>query len=319
MMKRHILAAACCFLLSVGLRAISVPPQDDAQSRLLLDQGRANDAIAALKERLAAAPGDALAHNLLCRVYYQEERWDNAANECQAAVQMAPGNSGFHDWMGRVYGEQAQRASLLKAYSLAKKVHAEFIAAIQADPKNVLALADMGEYDADTPGFLGGGLDKARSMAAQLAPLSASHAHALLAVIAQKEHDKTAAERELRQAIAQSQRPAGRWMDLASFFGKQGDLSAMERAIQSGLAADADHSSALVDGASILLRYKQNFPLAEQMLRLYLASGHLSEDAPSFRVHAQLGHLLALEGNTAAAQKETALAHALASGWAVRP
>jgi Flp pilus assembly protein TadD len=286
----------------------------DVEARSLLSQGKANIAIAVLQEALSANPQDAQAHNLLCRVYYQEERWSDAVRECQTAVQLDHNNSEYHDWLGRVYGEQAQRAAMLTAYGLAKKVHAEFVAAVQLDPHNVPALCDLGEFTVDAPGFLGGGLDKAGAIAAQLRPLDAGKYHWLLAKIAGKKKDPATAERELKLAIASSKAPAEAWMDLASFYGRQGDLPAMEQAVQRGRTADRAPGAALVDGASILLRYKRNFPLAEQMLRQYLTSDDLTEGAPAFQVHDELGALMARQGRTTEAQQEYVTAQALDSG-----
>lgn len=61
-----------------------------------LKTGRANDAISLLQMRLAKNSTDAAAHDLLCRVYLQEERWPDAEQECEQAVQLEPNNSNYH-------------------------------------------------------------------------------------------------------------------------------------------------------------------------------------------------------------------------------
>ncbi|HUZ04097.1 MAG TPA: tetratricopeptide repeat protein, partial [Acidobacteriaceae bacterium] len=123
-----------------------------ADIRSLLNSGQANNAVAALQKILSANPQDAEAHNLLCRVHYQEQRWSDASKECQIAVQQDPNNSEFHDWLGRAYGEEAERASLLTAYGLAKKVHSEFEASVRLSPQNINGLCDLGEYSVEAPG-----------------------------------------------------------------------------------------------------------------------------------------------------------------------
>ena len=281
----------------------------------MMNRGHADDAIAALQNILSAAPQNAEAHNLLCRVYEQERRWPEAIRECEIAVRLQPDSSDFHLWLGRNEGEEAEHASMFAAFNLARKVHAEFETAMRLDPRNVAALSDLGEYETEAPGFLGGGLDKAAAIAQQLQPLDAEKFHELLARIAQKRKDPATTERELKLAIAQAKNSAKAWMNLAAFYARQGNFLIMEQDIQSGLAVDTLHDSALVDGASILIRYKRNFPLAETMLRMYLASPNQSEDAPAFEVETMLGHLLTLQGSTAAAQQEYAAAKALASGY----
>ncbi len=313
-----LLVAAICLPPSLCARTGShLASSNDTSVLSLLNSGHANDAILSLQKILAANPQDALAHNLLCRVYDQEQRWTEAVKECQTAVQMQPGNSEFHLWLGRSIGQQAQRASLLTAPGLAKKVHAEFQTAVQLDPRNVAALCDLGKFFVDAPGFLGGGLDKAQAIARQLQPLNAEKYHWMLATIASKEDDPATAERELKLAVAQAKAPALAWMDMAAFYARRKNFPAMEQAIRNGMAADTNNDSALVDGASILIRRKQNLPLAEQLLRRYLASAHLSEEAPAFQVHALLGKLLARQGKTMAAQQEFAAAKALASVYSV--
>ncbi len=284
--------------------------------RALLNNGHANDAITALHMVLSIHPQDATAHNLLCRVEYQEERWADAIPECEAAVKLQPLNSQFHLWLGRVYGQQAQHGSKWAAFGLARKVHAEFQSAVQLDPRDIAALADLAEYETEAPGFLGGGLDKAQTTALLLQPLDAEKYHELLAKIAFKQKDIPTAEREMQLAVEQSKFPASAWMHLAGFRAWQKNRPAMELALQQGRNADPNHGIAWVEGASVLIRYKQNFPIAEQMLRKYLASSNQSENAPAFQVHTQLGKLLALQGNKSDAQREFSAAHALASDYA---
>lgn len=285
-----------------------------------LDQGRADEAIALLNQKLSANANDANAHNLLCRVYYQEERWPLAVQECEKAVHLAPGNSMFHLWLGRAYGESAEHSSLLTAFNFARKLHAQFETAVQLDPANVQALSDIGEYYVEAPAFLGGGLDHARAIATQLAPLDRPASDELLARIAEKNNDPASAEDQLRQAIASSANSpgshrAGAWINLAGFYAKQKKFPAMRQAIASGMAADTNHGSALVDGASLLIRHHQDLPQAEQMLRQYLASSHQSESTPSFQVHVQLAGLLARQGDKPGAQQEYTAARSLASDY----
>ena len=80
-----------------------------------LTVGRADDAISRLSSSLAANPADAEAHNLLCRVYYQEERWDDAIHECETAVRLMPQESEYHLWLGRAYGEKADKIHSIRA------------------------------------------------------------------------------------------------------------------------------------------------------------------------------------------------------------
>ena len=288
-------------------------PAGDAWAHTLLERGHADEAMAELQRVLAAHPQDAVAHNLLCRTYYSEQRWPGAIDECQRAVDLQPNESEFHTWLGRSYGEAAEHASWFTALGLARKVHAEFEDAVRLAPHSVAALSDLGEYAVEAPGFLGGGLDKAESIAQQLQPIDAEAYHAQMARIARKRKDPQSQERELKLAIAQSVAPAHAWMQLASFEAWRGDYVAMEQAIRSGLAADPLHDSALMDGASILIRNKYDPELAKKLLQMYIASQHKTEESPVFAAETMLGNLLRQQGDLPGAEKEYAAAQALAS------
>src|SRR4030088_3081506 len=87
----------------------------------MLAAGRIDEAIAELTSRLSSAPADAESSNLLCRAYYALGDWDRAESFCRKAVSIQPDNSRFHLWLGRVYGEKADRANFLAAAGLAGK------------------------------------------------------------------------------------------------------------------------------------------------------------------------------------------------------
>jgi tetratricopeptide (TPR) repeat protein len=280
-----------------------------------LNNGHANDAIALLQEALSRNSANAADHELLCRVYIEEEQWKPAEQECNRAVELEPNNSRYHQWLGRAYGGAAAHASLTGAYSLAKKVHAEFETAVRLDPANESALSDLGEYLVDVPRILGGGAARAEEIAQQLQPLNAARYHALQAKIDAKKSDDKGAEQEWKLAVQTSSYPANEWMGLAEFYGDRKNFAAMEQAIQSGIAADPSNGPALVRGATLLIVKHKHPEQSEQMLRNYLASHRQSEEAPAFQVHVQLGKLLAANGDKAEAANEFAAAHALASEY----
>ena len=290
-------------------------PEVEPSIRQYLNNGHANDAIALLQQDLSRNSANAADHDLLCRVYIQEEQWTQAEQECNRAVELEPNNSRYHQWLGRAYGNAAAHASLTSAYSLAKKVHAEFETAVRLDPTNESALSDLGEYLVDVPRILGGGTAQAEHIAQQLQPLNAARYHALQAKIDAKKSDDKGAEQEWKLAIQSSSDPAEEWMGLAEFYAERKNFPAMRQAIQSGIAADPGKGPALVQGATLLIEKHQDPAQAQQMLRQYLASHQQSEDAPAFQVQVQLGKLLAANGDHAAAAQQFAAAHALASQY----
>jgi Flp pilus assembly protein TadD len=283
-----------------------------------LNLGRADVALQRLDAVIAQNASDAEAHNLRCRVYYEEQHWDQAIADCQAAVLLEPNNSNYHLWLGRSYGQKAAGASsLLAAYKLARKVAAEFQQAAQLDPHNAAALSDLGEFDVNAPAVVGGGMSRAQSVLQQLRSVSPADALTLQGRIAEEKKDYAGAEAAYRAAIAQAKDPADAWMDLAAFYLRHGRANDAVSAAYQGAQLDRQHGPALVAGAAALDATGRDRRTAIQWLREYLASPAKSEDAPAFAVHAQLARLLALQGQEQEAQKELAEVHALASGYRI--
>lgn len=282
-----------------------------------LNLGRADDALERLNGALGQNPSDADAHNLRCRVYYQEELWDQAIEDCESAVKLDPNNSNDHLWLGRAYGLKAQHVSVLSGYKLAHKVAAEFQRAVELDPQNKEALADLGEFDVEAPSVAGGGLTKAAAVAQQLKAVDPVSALTLEARIAEGKKDYAAAESDLKAAIAACPRPAGPWMDLAGFYQRRKRIPDMVAAARNAVAADPKHGPALVDAASELARAGIDQPMAIQWLQQYLNSHAQQEDAPAFAVRAQLARLLEGQGDFADAQQQLAAAKALAAGYRI--
>jgi tetratricopeptide (TPR) repeat protein len=289
------------------------------QANAALQAGQADLAFSILSSLPAPEANTADAHGIRCRVLFTLEQYDLAQPECEKAVALDGQNSMNHLWLGRVLGERADNASFVTAYNLAKRARAEFEQAVQQNPRNAEALADLGEFYNSAPGVVGGGTAKAQGVAAQLDKVDPARAHELRAAIAQENHDYVTAEGEFRQAIAASAHPAFQWMRLASFFRKNKRFPEMESALQSGRAAaerDHQHSAvALFNGASVLMKANQNAPLAIKLLQEYIASSDQTEEAPAFVAHTWLARLLKQAGDAAGAARERAAALALASTY----
>ena len=278
-------------------------------------QGQADDAIKRLRQILGSNNQNGEAHNLYCRVSLQLDAWDDAVDHCERAVNISQDNSSYHLWLGRAYGAKAERASMFSAYGLARKLKAEFETAVRLDPRNAAALSDLGEFYVSAPAVVGGGDSKAQALAPKLDAVDAVRGHELRAQIADADKDYTAAESELKAAIAASRTPASQWMALASFYRRRERWDDMTQAIKTGIAADKARTVAQVDGASTFIRTQRELQLAAQMLRDYIASSQKSEDAPAFRVHVELGKLLAKQGDQAGAKREFQAALALAHDY----
>jgi len=301
-------------LASAAVLSASAQSLPLAQATTALQAGEADKALALLSP-LAQPGGEALAYNLKCRVEYSLEQWDQAAKDCEQAVTLDGRSSDDHLWLARALGAQASRASFLSAFKLAKRVRAEFEEAVRLDPGSAEALADLGDYYYTAPGVVGGGIDKAEGVAAQMDRIDPIRAHELRGHIAEQRKDFGAAEREYKQALAASAHPAFQWMSLAGFYRGRERWTEMEAAVRSGQnAAERDKRAtvALYSGAALLIQTKRDQERAAKMLEEYLTGSVKSEDAPAFVAHVWLARLKQQFGDATAASRERAAALALA-------
>lgn len=312
------LAAATLAVALAALSSAQGVQGQLAQVNAALQAGDADRATALLQSLPAPLAGAAEAHNLACRVQLMLRNWDPAAQQCELAVRLDAQNSDDHLWLARALGQKASRASFLSAYSLAKRVRAEFEQAARLDPRNVEALSDLGDFYVDAPGVVGGGVDKASAVAAQLDKLDSARAAVLRGQIAEKRGDYGTAEREYRQAVATSPHPGPQWIVLANFYRRRQRWTDMEAAIRScaGPAERDRHSgAALYDGASILMESNRDPVLAVSMMKAYLASPGKTEEGPAFEAYLRLARLQSRLGDTGDASRDQAEALALAHGY----
>jgi tetratricopeptide (TPR) repeat protein len=281
----------------------------------MLAAGRVDDVIAFMQAKLQKTPADSAAYNYLCRAYFSVHDWDDAISACEKAVSLDPGNSDYHLWLGRAYGEKADHASPLSAFSLARKLRKQLETAVQLNPRNVDARLDLAEFCTEAPGILGGGDDKVREQANALAKFAPAKAHLVLARLAEKQKDAATAEKEYQAAINASGGNAQEWLNLAAFYKHQARWNDMEEALKKVAAAPNGRSDALLESADLLLRAGRNPAMAAQLLRQYLASDSPSERYPLFEAHYVLGKALEKQGDIQGAAREYREALTLASNF----
>jgi len=301
-------------LLSAPLVAFLLPAYAVTSPRELLAGGRVDDAIQTLQHQIELSSTDADSYNLLCRAYFMMEEWDRGIAACERARNLDPHKALYYLWLGRIYGEKADRAGFLSAAGLAKKVRNSFERAVELDPGSWEARTDLAEFYLEAPGIVGGGTDKAQAQAEAITPLNPAMAHWIAARIAEKRKDLASAEREYRAAIAASHSGIRSWVDLAIFFRHHNRLDEMEQALRNLESAPVDRAESLMDGASLLLRSGRDYSLGVRLLRRYLSAP--VEEGPAFKAHEMLGQLLEKQGDRQAAVAEYRAAIALAHTYA---
>jgi tetratricopeptide (TPR) repeat protein len=280
-----------------------------------LQEGRVDEAITSLQRQVKSSPNDAQAHNLLCRAYFTLGDWDRGISSCEKATSIEPGNSLYHLWLGRIYGEKADQANFFSAASLAGKVREHFETAARLDPNSVAAHSDLAEFYLEAPGIVGGGRDKAEAQAKLLDKLAPAKAAWVRGRMAEKAKNIAEAEKQYRAAIDLSKGTSDAWFNLALFYRHNKQFAQMEDAINRAAAATEGQPETIMEAGEVLFRSNRNLATAAQLLRRYLASKSKVEEAPAFKAHYLLGSVLEKQGDRQGAATEFTAALALAHAY----
>ncbi len=102
---------------------------------------------------------------------YESKEYLSAINLLEIVTQEHPTESRYFHLLGRAYGRQAELSPWYEAIKLAKHTRENLEIAVELDPKNIDALVDLRNFYKKAPPFLGGGKQKADTIAKRLEAL----------------------------------------------------------------------------------------------------------------------------------------------------
>jgi tetratricopeptide (TPR) repeat protein len=222
----------------------------------------------------------------------------------ERAVSEYPGSSVAHDLLGRAYGLKAQQSQLVEQVRLARRARAFFAKAVELDPGNVSARADLATYDMRAPGFLGGGKEKARRQAEEVLKLDPARGHELLGDLAEREKDFAEAENEYRRAVEASPRSPGPRESLSSFLVGRKRYEDARRLWRDALAADPRSAAARYELAGIALASKEGLESAAADLENALQDSPDGDGPSRAEMHARLAFVWEALGRRPGARSE---------------
>lgn len=169
-MKRCVVLAVLTVLTCTGvLLTLACAAEDITVGIQLFDKGQLTEARQFCEHFIKEHPDDSAGAFYLGRIAFAEEHYKEAVAWFEKAVQLTDEHSDYHLWLGRAYGHQAERVSILQQPLLARKVKEHFEKAVAFNPENIAARSDLMEYYLRAPRILGGSREKAREQAEEIA------------------------------------------------------------------------------------------------------------------------------------------------------
>ncbi len=264
-------------LLSVGALLAAETPSPLERARQLYNRTDYEEALRILEQ---VRNKDANVYLLMGQCQYMQGDAKKASETLHKAVDAAPANSDAWLWLGRAYGRRAETSSFITAPAYATKARDYFEKAVQLNPNNTEAIGDLFEYYLEAPGLLGGGLDKAASMAERMKQYDPAEYHWAQSRLAEKRKEYKTAEDQLRRAVELAPRQVGRLIDLAKFLSKTGRFQESDATFQRAEQVDPTAPRLLFARASAYIRAGRNLETARELLKRYLASPLTPDDPP---------------------------------------
>jgi tetratricopeptide (TPR) repeat protein len=235
----------------------------------------------------------------------RRQQFGAAAPLLEKCIAAEPGNSKFHQWLGRALGLQAAEKGITSSVMSIRKVKAEFEKAIELDPFNLEARNDLAIMYRAVPGLLGG----SKAKAAEQVAFIRRHDPALATQI---DGDFLASEKKYESALVayhESARLNSRpiiHVRISLVHQQKKDWEKALAALERALALDENHPLALYQIGRIAALSGLQLDRGEKSLRTYLAMPVREElENPSIAAaHFRLGNILEKKGDPTAARAE---------------
>jgi len=262
-------------------------------------------AIEVLEEVSAKEPKNGDIQLLLAKSYLELQQHDAAIRSAEKAVALDPQNSVFHEWLGRAYGDKADRAGWFSAISLAKKTRKEFQMAVDLDDRNFSARQALVEFDCSAPGLVGGGEEKARPHIRRLMELDAAEGYYAAGNCRRQKKDFAGADEQFTKSLESRPRSAELIYDIGDYAMKRAQPERLFSVAEAGEhAAPNDPRGKFYRGVGLVL-LKEKSEQAERLFEEYLGRAPKRNGYPSRAwVHAWLGRLYENKNNQAEAREE---------------
>jgi tetratricopeptide (TPR) repeat protein len=308
-----------CIAVIVALARPAQATSDSCQDAAALDAaigqacqqfavGRYGEAVELLK---SVETPTAAALLWLGRAQFELRDYPGAIQTLKRGTALAPGDSELHRWLGRAYGEEADRR---RSFTMAVRVRREFEEAVRLDSTNIAARRDLLEFYLQAPRILGGGDGMARRQVAEIADLDPVAGHLASAASARRHGDVSRADADYKAVLQAEPRSVEPYFEAAEFYEERQDAA--------GLRAATDGALRIAPADPLLLYFRGVLQVidgaelsgAETSLNSYLAIPPRSDRPGHASTHEWLGRLYERTGPLARAVAEYRAALTLEPG-----
>ena len=298
------LRAAWC----LGLSLIWAPVQA-ADDRLPVaiaqfEAMRNDDALRSFIKLNEQNPNNAEMQYYLGRLQQRQFHLEAAAKWLRQAIALDPSKAEYRLSLCTVLGDLVERASILDQISIAREVHENLVAAVEAEPSSARAHDGLMHYYLEAPTIAGGSSRKALNEAAAIAKIDRGLGHLALGDIALVE--KRLEDAGLEYALAAEGRPndPSPLYQLVITYQQQERYSEAKRVLDSMSIHFPFETALYYYQAENLILSGEISDRVVKLLETYIKKGPRTDDDPVIpQAYLELGHVQQRLGRPIAAYK----------------
>lgn len=248
----------------------------------------------------------AAAQYYLGRIAFDEEKYEEAVDYFEEAVDENDKVADYHAWLGNTYGTIAKDANPFRQGLLAPKMKSAWEAAITLDPTSIEPRKSLIEYYTQAPGFMGGSFEKAHEVAKQIKKLNLAEGHLAEGRVYSREEKFAEAEKEF---IAMAKANPDYVSGLASFYVNRKQYDKAFAVYEDITKKNPQDMLTVYQLGRLSAVSGQRLEAGEVSLKKYLLYQPQANEPSHAAAHMRLGNIYEKKGNKQEAKKfyETSL------------
>ena len=242
----------------------------------------------------------AAAQYYLGRISVDEGNYEDASGFFEEAVDADDKVADYFSWLGNTYATLAQDANPISQGILATKMKNAWEKVIELDPNNIDSRRSLIQFYLQAPGFMGGSIEKAKEMAAQIAKIKPAEGHLQFGNIYLKENNPQAAEKKYLAAIKAD---PNNTTILGTFYLNQRQFDKAFAYFEDAVKKNPEDYASIYQIGKTSALSGQKLDRGEECLNKYLTH-QPKQNEPSYAgANMRLGQIFEKRGNKAEAKK----------------
>ncbi len=300
---------AICFF-SLMLIAQFAFGQSLSEGKKLFEQKKMTEA----KKILGAVDDDhadyAEAQFYLGKINFEAQKYNEAADNFEEAIDTNEKNAEYHYWYGAACGQEAVSANPLRQGILANRIKNAFEKCVELNPKHLDALSGLVQYYLRAPSMMGGSTDKALEMAKKIKAVDKIEGHFAMMGVYMVQKKNAEGEKEMNEVLKTESNKIEMLIRISNgFYTKTEQYPKAFEMFETYLKKNPNNMMAQYQIGKLAAISGQQLDRGETCLKNYLTYKPTDKEPSLGGAHWRLGMIMEKRGNKAEAKKnyETAV------------